>query len=197
MLFIAVGLPGVGKTSVLKGVIERAKDDGIKVSLVNFGDIMLEEGLKKQIVKDRDEIRKLKTATQRYLQKLAAKRIKEITRREGADILIVDTHVFIRTPREYFIGLPRDVLDLLSPDVILVVTAKPEEIYQRRSQDSTRVREDFPPEEITLHQNLTIYGGAAAALYVGADLVIIENPQGAIDTAINKLFEIVKLRIKR
>ena len=44
---IVVGIPGVGKTTVLKNLIEKAGKEGIKIKVVNFGDYMFREASEK------------------------------------------------------------------------------------------------------------------------------------------------------
>ncbi len=64
-MIIAMGVPGAGKTTVLKGL----KGD---YKVVNYGDLMLEIEKKEYGIKDRDEMRLLPIEKQKHAQKLVA-----------------------------------------------------------------------------------------------------------------------------
>jgi adenylate kinase len=66
-----VGIPGVGKTTVVSNVKNTLEEKGVKTILAEFGKIMLEEANKLNI-KNRDEIRRLSIYDQKKLQNLAA-----------------------------------------------------------------------------------------------------------------------------
>jgi adenylate kinase len=87
---IVVGIPGVGKTTVVSNVKNTLEQTGIKTNLAEFGKIMLEEA-KKLNIKNRDEIRRLSIDDQKKLQNLAATKISQIY----SDVVIIDTHLFI------------------------------------------------------------------------------------------------------
>ncbi len=89
---IIVGIPGVGKTTVVSRVVELLKERSIRVSVSIFGTVMFDEAKKKGL-KSRDELRKLSVREQKDLQSMAAKSIASIT----DDVVIVDTHAFIAT----------------------------------------------------------------------------------------------------
>ena len=66
---------------------------------------MLSEAKKMGIV-DRDQIRKLSLSGQQNLQNLAADYICSVKE----DLVIVDTHLFIRTSSGFFPGIPQNAL---------------------------------------------------------------------------------------
>ena len=68
---VVVGIPGVGKTSLLQKIVEILKDHNKTVSVNSFGSIMFEVA-KENGIKDRDELRKLPLSEQKTLQKIAA-----------------------------------------------------------------------------------------------------------------------------
>lgn len=87
---VVVGIPNVGKSTV----VERAASGAKGARVVTFGTVMFEEALRLGWIKDRDEIRTMRVERQRWLQKRAAQKIS----RSKDKVLLVDTHLFIRTP---------------------------------------------------------------------------------------------------
>ena len=83
---IVVGIPGVGKTTVVSSVKNTLEQTGITTCLAEFGKIMLEEA-KKLNIKSRDEIRRLSIDEQKKLQNLAAKKIDKLIILENAEII--------------------------------------------------------------------------------------------------------------
>ena len=71
---VIVGIPGVGKTSLLTKLVEHITLQSRTVSVRSFGTVMLDEAMKNG-VKDRDELRKLPIKKQQELQKMAAEDI--------------------------------------------------------------------------------------------------------------------------
>ena len=71
---VILGIPGVGKTTIISEVEDIFEEKGLKAETVVFGSLMFEEAKKKGL-KTRDDIRKLPIEDQRKLQEDAAKRI--------------------------------------------------------------------------------------------------------------------------
>jgi adenylate kinase len=63
---IVVGIPGVGKTTVVSSVKNTLEQTGIKTTLAEFGKIMLEEA-KKMNIDNRDQIRRLSIEDQKKI----------------------------------------------------------------------------------------------------------------------------------
>ena len=73
---VVVGIPGVGKTTVINSAVDLVKEKyGEEVLVLNFGTEMFEVAFKAGQVKDRDEMRKMPTSLQRKNQKLAGESI--------------------------------------------------------------------------------------------------------------------------
>src|SRR5690349_14639765 len=129
---IIVGIPGVGKSTVITKVFEILSQQGVDTRIAEFGKIMFEQA-KQLEINNRDQLRKLPIDEQRTLQELTAKFINSL----GNDIVIIDTHLLISTEHGFYPGLPMKLLNILNPTHIVLVIASSEEIFNRRSRDNT------------------------------------------------------------
>ncbi|MBC8502578.1 MAG: adenylate kinase, partial [Nitrosopumilus sp.] len=130
---ILVGIPGVGKTTLLTTMVEILKNNKKNVSVINYGSLMFDVA-KENGLTDRDQLRKLSVSEQQRIQKIAAEQISN--RKE--EVVIIDTHAFVNSPEGYYPGLPEHVLKIIKPTNFVSVSAKPEEIYNRTMKDDTR-----------------------------------------------------------
>ena len=176
---VIVGIPGVGKSTVVAKVVEMLNTKGKSPKVVNYGTVMLEQAMKSLGVRTRDEIRKLSIEAQKNLQVHAAS---EISKMEG-EFVIVDTHLFISTTEGFWPGIPMDVLQALKPTNLILVSAHAEEILGRRQKDATRSR-DLATKELLEKELLAatslLY---ASTVIAGCPALIVENPEGTVDEA--------------
>ena len=176
---IVVGIPGVGKTTVITKTKDILLQSGYNTTVVVFGSVMLSEAKKTGIV-DRDQIRKLSLAGQQNLQNLAADYICSVKE----DLVIVDTHLFIRTSSGFFPGIPQNVVQKLKPRNLILITATPEEILARRAKDESRNRDMVSIEEIKKELGLSISMISTISILSGSAFEIVDNHQGSSeDTA--------------
>ena len=133
---VVVGIPGVGKTTLINKIVELIKGHNKSVKVTNFGTIMFDVA-KENGLQTRDELRRLPLSEQKKLQKIAAEKLSKI----NDNVVIIDTHAFIRTPEGFNPGLPYHVLQIIEPSNFISVYAKTEEIYNRRMKDDTRTRD--------------------------------------------------------
>ena len=70
---VIVGIPGVGKSSLVQTIVKKLHENNIDTSVHSYGTMMLEEA-KNIGIKDRDELRKLPVERQKELQKNTAKK---------------------------------------------------------------------------------------------------------------------------
>jgi len=192
---IVVGVPGVGKTTVLSLAMEKFKQLDINVLVLNYGDYMFKALSKKGIVKSRDEVRRLSIRTQLEHQELAAELLindaKAKLKNDG--VLIVDTHAVIKTSIGYWPGLPSHVIYKLKPDLIAIVEAPVKDIIARQLKDTTRYRKDLARAELVDELlKLTRYFAIASATLVGASVAIIKNFEGKANEAAEELVKIVR-----
>ncbi len=181
-----VGIPGVGKTTLLSKMVEIIKNHNKSVSVMSFGTLMFEVA-KKNGLKDRDELRKLSVTEQQELQKLAAEKIAAQTEQ----VIIIDTHAFINSPGGYYPGLPENVLKIIKPTNFVSVSAKPEEIYNRRMKDDTRNRDKITLTNIK--KELDIQAGmiSACSVITGSPVKFILNREGKIDETTEKIINAI------
>jgi adenylate kinase len=191
---IVTGIPGVGKTTVLQLVEEEARKNGMNLLIANYGTYMTRTAIQEGIAEDRDELRKLRLRDQLELQKLAAENIiKDASKKLGKDgFLIVDTHSVVKTVVGYWPGLPKHVIDVFKPDLIILIEADPEVIHQRQMRDATRKRSDFGgPEAIKELRDFARYSAVASAVFYGSAVAIVENPEGSPEQAANRIIELL------
>ena len=183
---IVVGIPGVGKTTVVSNVKNTLEQTGIKTNLAEFGKIMLEEA-KKLNIKNRDEIRRLSIDDQKKLQNLAATKISQIY----SDVVIIDTHLFINTKEGYYPGLPADLLNNMKPTHLILIIANPEEIYHRRQNDSTRVRDIISMDSIKNEIEVSKMLISCCSIISGAPFKILANHEGSLTDCTQKMVSLI------
>ena len=183
-----VGIPGVGKTSILEKMVEIVKDHDKSVVVISFGTLMFEVA-KENGLEDRDKLRKLPVLEQQALQKIAAEKI--ATHEE--DVVIIDTHAFISSPEGYYPGLPEHILKIIKPTNFVSVSAKPEEIYNRRMKDDTRNRDKITLPNIK--KELDVQSGiiSSCAVITGAPVKHVLNAEGKIDETVEKIITAIGL----
>lgn len=184
---IVTGIPGVGKTTVIDTAIQMVKDEyGEEVLMLNIGTEMFEAASERGYIQDRDELRKMPTARQREVQRLAGE---AIARKAKASRVIVDTHTLIQTKNGFLIGLPEWVVRPIQPKTVVLVEADPEKIAGRRTSDETRTRDAQLTEEIDTHQRMCRGAAVAVGTLTGATVRIIKNREGKVEEAAAELKE--------
>lgn len=179
-----VGIPGVGKTSVVEQVASKVKGS----KMIVFGTVMLEEGKRLNWITHRDEIRRLPIGKQVKLQKAAATKISKTK----GKVLIVDTHLFVRTPEGFWPGLPFDVLRALKPTHLVLVEASSQDIILRREEDRSRYRDSANERELRSELSLARNLLSTASVISGAPMFIVENEQGKLDEAVSKVVGLIQ-----
>ncbi len=176
-MIIALGVPGAGKTTVLKSL-----KGGYQI--VNYGDLMLEIEKKEFNIRDRDEMRKLPIEKQKLAQRLVADCLAKMHGK-----VILDTHCSVATPSGYYPGLPFEFLKLWKVEALVYVTADVEELKSRRENDPTRKRD---VDDISLHDSLNRSYLAAYSAFSGAPAVVIYNHNNRLEEAVAKFQALLK-----
>jgi adenylate kinase len=181
---VIVGVPGVGKSTVVAKAKEAVSGSAVQV----FGTAMFDEALRLKWVKHRDEMRKLPVEKQKKLQEAAAARIS----RGRGKVVFIDTHLFIRTPEGFWPGLPLRVIEPMKPTHLLLVEASAKEILARRKKDTTRYRDEITEREVSQELELARAFLTAASLVSGAPMTFIHNAEGSSDEAANQIANLVR-----
>jgi adenylate kinase len=185
---VVVGIPGVGKTTLINKIVELIKDHNKSVKVTNFGTIMFDVA-KENGLNNRDELRKLPISQQKNLQKNAAEKLSKI----NDDVVIIDTHAFIRTPEGFNPGLPYHVLQIIEPSNFISVYAKTEEIYNRRMKDETRTRDKVSIATIKKELDIQSAMMSACSVLSGSPVKHVLNSEGKLDEAADQIIKAIGL----
>lgn len=171
-VIIVVGVPGVGKSTIISTATKTLQSRGIEIAHITFGTLMYDMAI--------DE--------QKELQRLTANAISSIKE----PYVIVDTHLFINTVEGYYPGLPYDLLKIISPDHLVLISALPSDILSRRKNDLTRNRDVLGEQDIKNELNIAISMISACSILSGSPFTIIINEQDKVDKAAMTLSNLVK-----
>jgi adenylate kinase len=186
-IILITGVPGVGKTSIAQKIAENHT-----LPIINFGDILFTKvKTKYKNIQNVDEMR-TKLSRERYkdMQLLTAQ---EIVATPGDKI--ITSHLSIDTPIGFMPGFPRQIVDILRPDMIIIIESPMKEIKARRENDlSCRDRSHKLEMWIEFHQQYNRAMAASYSFYTGNYCFPVMNRQGEIEEAYQELnFVIDKL----
>jgi len=184
---IITGVPGVGKTTVVTGALDKLKQEGIEYQSLNFGTFMFDVAKADGTVTDRDQMRTLDRTVQKKLQQRAAQKIAQIPGN-----VLIDTHASIKTPKGYLAGLPEWVLREIMPDLIVLVETDDDQILMRRLSDDTRSRDKEGSKAIAEHQQFNRAIAASYAMLTGCTIKIITNADFLLDRAADDMAAVLR-----
>ena len=185
---VIVGIPGVGKTSLITKIAELIKQKNKTVSVHSYGTVMLEEA-KKMGIKNRDELRMLPIVKQKQLQKIAAEMLSNLS----DDVIFIDTHAFISTKAGFYPGLPNYVIQIIQPTNFIAITASPNEIHNRRMKDETRDRDPVSIEDIKKELAVQDAMLSSCSVLSGSPMKVIFNHEGKIEEAAVNVIDAIGL----
>ena len=181
-----VGIPGVGKSTVITNVFNLLSQEGVDTKIAEFGKIMFEQA-KLLSINNRDQLRKLSIEQQKSLQELTANYINSL----GNDVVIIDTHLFIRTDYGYYPGMPLKLLNIINPSHLILITAKSEEIYKRRADDNSRQRDLISIDRISHDLRLSESMISSSSIISGCPFYIIQNNTDEIEKASDNICKVI------
>jgi len=185
---IVTGIPGTGKTTVCNFVERFAEEADVEVNVINYGTIMIETLRKYEEKMERDALRKTNIDFQHMVQEEAAKVILEKVKRLNG-IRIIDTHMSIKTNEGYLPGLPYHVLQLLKPEMFILVESRPNEISSRRIKDTDRKRDKAAEEAVNEELLFSRLMAGACAVLTGAPIKIVINAEGKQEEAAKEILK--------
>jgi adenylate kinase len=188
-VIVVTGIPGVGKTTVLKEVANLIGKNEKETGFVTYSSIMVEIATKEGYIVNRDDLRHLSIKTQKTLQQKAAKKIAEISK--DKKILVIDTHMIIRTAIGYWVGLPQNVLKIIKPDLFVLIEAEPNEILSRRRKDDSRRRDEVLQSEINEEIAYSRSVASTCASFTGSPINSFKNPQGEQVKVAKQLMDLI------
>ncbi|MFX0088451.1 MAG: adenylate kinase [Promethearchaeota archaeon] len=170
MKAIISGVPGAGKSSTC----ERIKSLMKKVETVNFGDLVYEFSVEKypELISTRESVRELPRNDYLGIQKAVARKIAELD-----NDVVIDTHLSLKTSHGFYPGLPKEVLEIIKPDVIVILEPDPTEICRRRAEDrqeDLRNRDDEDRNMIAFHVELNRLFAVSYSALFGCYLYVID-----------------------
>ena len=169
------GVPGVGASRVCEGA--RRELDG-EYTLLNVGDIMLQEALEHGLASSREELSRLRIRDQRALQRRAAE---HIGRESDSGSLLINTHLVVETPLGYVPGMTGEMLTEIDPSALVVVDAATGTIRERRER-SERSYEHFS-ESVEFHKQLQNAAAFSYSLQGNLPVYHLDNGDNVEETS--------------
>jgi adenylate kinase len=118
---------------------------------------------------------------------MAAKRIAEL----HDNIVIIDTHLSIKTIGGYYPGLPMKILDIIKPTHIVMVVADATEILNRRKNDTSRNRDILSSRDIQYELDILQVMVASSSILTGSPFTIIMNNDNKFKEAVSNIVKVL------
>jgi len=179
-MLIVMGLPGVGKSSILRGALE-----GRNIKVINYGDVAIDVAKSKKLTTDRDALISLPVKEHLKLQDSVVAKLKDTPN------TILDTHAVLkRRPSGYIPGLTPSLFKKITIDALVFLDAPSEEIVRRRKADPTRTRPAMTTEELDEIRRFSLSAISVYSASTGAPIYVITNREGKSAEAIKALKDI-------
>ncbi|MFB6128099.1 MAG: adenylate kinase [Halolamina sp.] len=174
---VVSGVPGVGASRVCQ-LARRELGDGY--TLLNFGDVMLEEAVSRQLVTSREELSSLSRRDIELLQRRAGEFVASTARNTG---VIVNTHLAVATDHGFVPGLREPVLSDIDPSRFVLVEAAPATVADRRGSVEHRAYREQGERAIDFQQDLNRAAAMHHAVAVECPVRFVDNAGAAEDAA--------------
>ncbi len=160
-----VGVPGVGKTSLC-----RSAAGALGYRHVNYGELMLDVAMSLDLASNQDEMFELDIEVQQSIWKAAAIKVREM---KGIySKILLDLHGVDNSDIGYLISLP---IEIVSPDIIVVVESSYDNILMRRHSDKLRVRTIEGIKSVEEHMELLRMSMVACSIVSDSFLTVLNN----------------------
>lgn len=163
-----VGLSGVGKSTLLKGIAARVPIQHLQASALIK---QAREELSKVSV-SADQLRHANIADNQALLIQGFKRAMDPT----AHVVVLDGHTIIDTPSG-LVRIEPDVFSQVGVQQFVFLAAPPALIYARRAGDATRTRPARTEEELREHQHQALLSAFESAQHLDVPLTVITANQ--------------------
>lgn len=174
---VVSGVPGVGASEVCRLARQQL---GEEYTLLNVGDIMLEEAIAQGLVTERGD---LGTLSRRDLYLLQRRAGEFIASKARSNAVLVNTHFAVATAHGFLPGLRPEVLEDVDPTRLVLVEAAPETIADRREAVDYREYREQGVRSIDLHQDLNRAAAMHHAVTAGCPVRLVENEGAPADAA--------------
>ncbi len=124
---------------------------------------------------------------QRTLQEMAAQKIHGMQ----ADVLLIDTHLFIKTAEGFYPGVPMHLINALRPTHFVMIAADAREILNRRNSDKTRQRDLATVKEIETELEISKIVVSCCSVISGSPFMIVINKENDMDNAATAIASVI------
>jgi len=183
-IFLVLGTPGAGKTTVLKGI------GGIEV--FNIGTEMLNAHSRKLKVTNRDLLKR--KVISNYIDTVQIRHgiLNGLIKKNG--VITIDTHASVKSGNGYIPGMSLDDLKALRGSIraIIYIDADTKDIMNRRKSDKTRNREGDTAEDLNQHREINIAFTTSYSLHLETPIYIVKNKGNALKKTQAEVSRIIK-----
>ncbi len=137
MKIVVTGVKASGKTTTVQ-FIKKSNPDIKILTVGDFFERIFKETYGKNVKRELTE--EISRSDTLKLTLIVAKQLVEETK--GFRNVIIDSNLLFVKPTGFFPGFNRDFLDILNPDVIVVMEVHPQSILERRVKDEKRTVEE-------------------------------------------------------
>lgn len=175
-LAAVVGVPGVGKTSLCRQATRE-----LECNYVNYGQLMLEIARDDGYASSDSELFSLDIDVQQRIWRASAEKIKRMKN------VLMDLHgVDKESQLGYLLSLP---IEIIFPEIIVVVESTYKNIIKRRQSDSSKKRVIEDAKSIMDHMKFLRGSMAVCSVLLGCTFTVVQNND--FDDCLHELVDIL------